>query len=165
VRTEVANQRTIPLALPIVAAVLLIARVLWLQIPDRDADEPSLVHWTPISRAETLAASNRKPILFVFTATSSTACRQLDEQVFADKQLAGRINDSLVAVRVVDRSQEDGMSPAEVAALERRYGIELFPTVVVTDARGAERQRIEGFRGREAFVSLLTNASRKPVRR
>lgn len=165
-RTETLNQRRIPLALPIVAALLLAARIVWLQIPHGDEEDVhSLVKWTSISAAQELARSEHKPILYDFTAAWCAPCKQLEAQVFADEKLAARINATFVAVRVLDRQQEEGMNPLAVNDLEKRYGIEVFPTLVVSDATGAELQRMEGFRGREAFVSLLTNASRKPLGR
>jgi thioredoxin-related protein len=74
------------------------------------------------------------------------------------------VNRAVVAVKVIDRKQEDGVNPSDVAMLQRRYSVNAFPTLIVADANGTERGRMEGYRGREAFASLLRNASRTPVR-
>jgi thiol:disulfide interchange protein len=163
-RTEVVNQRAIPVWLPAIAAVLLIARIVVLQLPEKKDDVKSLVEWTPISRAVKLAATTHRPILYEFSAAWCGPCREMEKQVFADPAMAAQINRRFVAVRVVDRKQEDGVNVPEVALLQRRYGVEAFPTLVIAEANGAERRRMEGFRGREAFASLLRNASRTPVR-
>jgi thiol:disulfide interchange protein len=163
-RTDIVNQRAIPIWLPAAAAVLLIARIVVLQLPDKTDDAKSLVQWTPISRAASLAAGTHRKVLYDFSAAWCGPCREMEKKVFADPAMAAQINRAFVAVKVIDRKQEDGVNAPDVALLQRRYGIEAFPTLVIAEASGAERLRMEGFRGREAFASLLRNASRTPVR-
>jgi thioredoxin-related protein len=79
----------------------------------------------------------------------------LDEEVFADPVLASGINDRFIAVRVLDRKQEEGKNAPEIEALEQRYVVRGFPTVVFVDANGSEQGRMEGFRGRDQFERLV----------
>ena len=60
-----------------------------------------------------------------------------------------------IAIRVTDRKQEEGKNSPEVEALQQRYSVRGFPTVIFTDANGIEQGRMEGFRGREQFEKLM----------
>ena len=159
------NQRTVPALLYVIAAVLLVGRIVWLALPDKDnEDHTSLVQWTPLSRAQAAAERTHKPILYDFSAAWCGPCRQMEREVFADPGMAGEINRRVIAVKVTDRQREDGVNKPDIAMLQRRYGVEVFPTLVVAGEDGAQRVRMEGFRGREAFASLLRNATRTPLR-
>jgi thiol:disulfide interchange protein len=163
-RIEPENQRTVPPLLYIVAAVLLVARIVYLALPEKKEVDHTLVQWTPLSRVQALAARTHKPILYDFSAAWCGPCRQMEKEVFSNAALAAEINRRVIAVKITDRQREDGMNKPEIATLLRRYGVEVFPTLVVAGENGAQRMRMEGFRGREAFASLLRNATRTPLR-
>jgi thioredoxin-related protein len=90
-----------------------------------------------------------------FTAEWCAPCHQLDAEVFADPELAAEINERFVAIRVTDRYREDGRNTPVVAELQRRYGVNAFPTVVFTNASGGELARLEGFGGRRQFQQVM----------
>ncbi|MDQ3280226.1 MAG: thioredoxin family protein [Acidobacteriota bacterium] len=152
------DQRAIPVSLIAVAAALLLLRIasaLWPVHEERPGKAGDLVHWLTIEEGAQLARSTGKPVLFDFTAESCQPCHMLDEQVFHDAKMAAAINQRFVPVRVVDRRQEEGANPRNVAELQRRFAVRAFPTVIFAGGDGSERARMEGFRGVEEFERVM----------
>lgn len=147
------SQRSVPVALIVVAAVLLAARFTY--TPTKRDSGQSLVRWVSPQVGIERAKDSGKPILIYFTAEWCGPCHVLEAEVFADPLAAGDLNDRFIAVKVTDRMQEDGRNTEEVAALEQRYSVRGFPTVVFTDANGSEQGRMEGYRGREQFERIV----------
>jgi thiol:disulfide interchange protein len=148
------DQRTVPWILIVAAAALLAARV-GVQFADKPQPVSDLVQWVPLERVGELAASRKKVVMIDFTADWCSPCHQLDAEVFADPEMAKRINERFVSVRVVDRKREEGRNAGNVEALEQRYNVRAFPTVVFVDADGFERGRMEGYGGREEFERVM----------
>lgn len=151
------SQRAIPVALFAIALALLAGRIVH-QTLKRDAPakgKDDLVQWVGPEEGVRLARMTNRPILFDFTADWCQPCHVLDAEVFRNPELARDINARFVAVRVVDRQQEEGKNRPEVAALQQRYSVRGFPTVVFADDAGRERARMEGFRGRAEFERLM----------
>ena len=155
-RTE-KNQRTVPIALIAIAALLLAARIVSYSMRTEDETSASgtLVRWVPIGSAPALAKKAGKPILYDFTADWCAPCHLLDDAVFKNPALAERINDRFIAVRVVDRQQEDGANPPAVQALQDRYKIRAFPTVVFADSDGNAKETMQGFSTVDGFERAM----------
>lgn len=154
---RIKNQRTIPIALIALATLLLAARILSYSMRSEETPEngSSLVRWVPIERAQALAVKSGKPILYDFTAEWCGPCHLLDAAVFKNEELASRINERFIAVRVTDRQREDGANPPDVQALQRQFGVNGFPTVVFADAAGNVKQKMQGFRDADAFEQAM----------
>jgi TolA-binding protein len=70
--------------------------------------------------------------------------------VYADPQVARYISEHLETVRVHVRNQKD-----EYKRLSERYNAQWTPTVLILDADGEERHRIEGFLPADDFLSQV----------
>lgn len=134
------------------------------RVTDKDRKEAGvgLVHWQQHESAPALAARAGKPILYDFTAAWCVPCHRLDKEAWGDDAIAEKVNSGFVAARVVDRQREDGKNPPGVSQLQRRYGIQAFPTLIVSDASGREIARSEGFRDRSVIARFLDES--RPAR-
>ena len=156
---ERTSQRALPLVLIAIALALVAARVTshFMKAAPAAASVSTdeLVRWVSLDEGRRIAAASHKPILYNFTAEWCGPCHILDAEVYADPAMAREINARFVAVRVMDRQQEEGRNPEPVAELQRRYTVRGFPTVIIAGADGAELARMEGYRGREGFARVM----------
>ena len=146
------SQRWIPLWLPVVAAVLIIARIISSQHEVKSTVD--LVRWVPLDRAERIAAATHKPVFYDFSAEWCGPCHVMEAEVFRDQRLAAMINDRFVPVRVVDTKAERGSNSPEVARLQKQYAVQGFPTIVVARG-GAAPQKVFGYGGRAQFEHFV----------
>jgi hypothetical protein len=70
--------------------------------------------------------------------------------VYPDPRVAQFVQDHFVPVRVHVREQRD-----EFKRLGERYGVQWTPTILVLDAQGEERHRIEGFLPADDLIPQL----------
>ena len=146
------SQRSVPVALFVIAAALLIARFTYAPSKERSHD---LISWVSPQAAASVASSTGKPILYDFTADWCRPCHLLDAEVFGDERLAAEIGERFVCVRITDRKQEEGRNAAYVDELQGRYAVRGFPTIVFTNAGGTELGRMEGYRGRAELERIM----------
>jgi thiol:disulfide interchange protein len=149
------SQRSIPIALFAIAVALLGTRIAVQAMKAERKASGELVQWLTVEEGLRAASTSNKPVLYDFTAEWCAPCHLLDDEVFRNPALAADINARFIPVRVVDRQQEDGSNPPRVDALQRRFNVNGFPTLVFADAQGNERGRMEGFRGREEFERVM----------
>jgi len=156
------SSRQLPRILLIVAAALLVARIgtgIWEERNPREPGEHAeFVQWQPIATAEAAARAQGKPIFYDFSAEWCGPCKMMSAEVFADENSAKEINSQFVPVRVVDRSREDGRNAREVQALQDRFRIEAFPTIVLYSPETGRHESITGYGGREGMLMKLSNA-------
>lgn len=72
-----------------------------------------------------------KPILYVFTAPWSGACKNLESNCFANKNIVNQIDACFYPMRVEDQSMTKHYNLPEVQKLEEEYGAVIFPMMVV----------------------------------
>src|SRR5262245_48692934 len=132
------STRVTPRWLIAVAALLLLARIALEVAVARPAPEAAeRIEWRPIETALDEARATGKPVLYDFTAEWCPPCQRMKAEVFSDARSARRIGELFVPVRVLDRAREEGRNTTEVAALQARYQVDAFPTLVIVDpARG-----------------------------
>ena len=180
------STRRDPLLLLAVAAALLVARVI-LGFTDHTAAEPGqspfqmhgsfstgstrmttppdvpagpdMVQWRSIAEGTTEGPRSGRPILYDFTAAWCPPCRALNREVFADPASAAFINQHFTPVRVLDRSREEGRNPPEVEALQERYQITGFPTLVVVHPGGDPPIVLDGYGGKAVTMGALEKAA------
>ncbi len=147
------KQRALPIWLPIVVVLLIVARIVSWKVPVKtDVD---LVHWTDIDEAVAVSTRSHRPILYEFSAAWCGPCHLLEREVFMDPDLSAKINRRYIAVKVIDRQREDGRNSDNVQRLMDRYGVNAFPTVVVAARDGSVQDRTVGYPGRDQFAAFL----------
>ncbi len=155
-------QTRVPLLLLVLAAAALVYRLVT-GIADRGPKDAasSLVTWRPMTSAPGTASAAAMPLLYDFTAAWCPPCRMLDAEGWNDIAIARRVNIEFIPVRVIDRQREDGRNTAEIDALQHKYRITSFPTLVAADASGRELARMEGYPGKDRLQAFLTEARKK----
>ncbi|MEO8349262.1 MAG: thioredoxin family protein [Acidobacteriota bacterium] len=151
---------------PIILWVLLAAALFRIVTTVSDREKggtgAGLVKWTAPEGAVAVARSSGKPILYDFTAEWCAPCKMLDRDGWADPGVAALVNDSFIPARIVDRTREDGKNPPWIDALQQRYRVNAFPTLVVAAPDGREIAIANGFNGKQKLVEFLEGSRRKP---
>jgi thioredoxin-related protein len=147
------KQRALPIWLLIAVVLLIVARIVSWKVPVKT--DVGLVHWMDIDQAMAASTRSHRPILYEFSAEWCGPCHRLEREVFMDPDLAAKINNRYIAVKVVDRQREDGRNADNVQRLIDRYSVNAFPTIVISERDGRVRDRTVGYPGRDQFAAFL----------
>ena len=115
--------------------------------------------WVAIAGAERQSSATGRPILYEFNAAWCGPCLMLNHEVFSDAGHARAIVASVVPVSVVDRYREDGHNPPEVDALQQRFQVQAFPTLVVLSPATGRFEKSEGYMGPDATVEWIAKSA------
>ncbi len=114
------------------------------------AGGPSLQWLTSEAEATARARAEHRPLLIDFTADWCKACKELAVETFAAPEVAARLS-SFVTVKVDATNDED----KAVESLKEKYSVVGLPTVIVLDADGKERARINEFTPPAEFMKRI----------
>lgn len=115
--------------------------------------------WTnSYADAKAYAAANHKLILADFTGSDwCPYCAQLQHEVF-NKQAFKDWSPNHVALLELDFPQRKRL-PANIKQqndrLRQKFGVNVFPTVIVLDANGKEIDRISGYGGAAKWMARI----------
>ena len=110
------------------------------------------VAWVERSAAADTAKASGKPILLNFTADWCPPCRGMNSQVYSQPEVAARLAELAVPVKVDMTDQDPGTDANRHAA---KFGVSSIPTRVLTDADGNELSRQVGGVPAEALLAWL----------
>lgn len=161
--------RAFPRTLLLIAAALLVARIgtaVWeaRRAPESGGDAPAAAHddrvrWVPAELAVQASHASGRPVLYDFTADWCPPCQLMKRELFADPAHAASLEALVVPVRVLDRMREEGRNAPVVDSLQRAFGIEAFPTLVVARPGSGRFEKLEGFRGAAATLDWVAGAA------
>ncbi len=123
------------------------------------AEVASAMQWVPIAAAEAQAKQTGKPVMYDFSAEWCAPCNMLKREVFENPALANELNGTVVPVKVIDRYQEEGRNPPDIAELQQRYAVDGFPTLVVVDPASGRKVQATGFMGANETVAWAKQAA------
>jgi thiol:disulfide interchange protein len=154
--TPTGSSRFDPSWLLLLAAALFLARVavgVWETYhPPKKSEK---ISWVPFERAEALSRESGRPILYDFSAEWCAPCNAMKDDVFADKKNAKIVEQTVVPVRLVDRTREEGHNTAFVDSLQRAYAVDGFPTLVVYSPSTGRSQMTSGYGGPEVTLKWI----------
>lgn len=110
---------------------------------------------TNYEKATSIARKQDKPVLVYFWTAWCTYCEDYNKNVYSDPVVQDRLDEFvLVAVNLDD----DG---GQAARLADQYNADYPPQLVATDSRGNRLVKINGYVGRDRFLSNLDRAQRR----
>lgn len=93
------------------------------------------------------AKKTQKIALLSFTAGQDCAgCSKLDDEVYAEEDVARFINECFVPIKVSLREHPESFG---------QFNVEWTPTIIIPDQNGKERHRMVGFLPKEDFLAQL----------
>jgi len=115
--------------------------------------------WTSLENAVAESSRNGKPILIDFSADWCEPCRRLKQEVFDDGTRGRTVQEAVIPVSVVDRAREYGRNPDSIENLQRQYGVEAFPTLVVYSPATGRVMKTRGYGDADQTVEWITQAA------
>ena len=130
--------------------------------PETDApgdDDAVYSTWTTFDVATKQARSNGKPIMLDFNAEWCGPCQALKGEVFEHAAAGTTVKAAVIPVSVVDRTREDGSNSVQVAELQQRFKVDVFPTLVVYSPATGRAVRLEGYPGAAETLRWITDTA------
>jgi thiol-disulfide isomerase/thioredoxin len=116
--------------------------------------------WTSFEGAMSESRSNGKPVLLDFNAEWCPPCQRMKRDLFENGAMGRAVQTAVILVSVVDRVRETGSNPADIEALQRQYGVQAFPTLVVFNPATGRSVATKGFGGAERTLAWIEEAAR-----
>ncbi len=128
-------------------------------LPALSAAASGGVRWRGLSDGHAEARKTGKPVLYFFTADWCAPCHVLEERVFSDAKAAREVERLYVPIILEDHRREEGANPAGMEQLARAFGVQGFPTLVVTRPGDKSGLRLSGWAGRERTLDFIGTAA------
>lgn len=136
----------------IVASLMIAAMIMAFAVSCGQKKEAQAAHLTKapfdttFAEAKLAAAKGDKPILIDFYTDWCTWCKKLDTEVYTDPRAIDYFSNKMVLYK----------TNAEVdTSLAHQFHISGYPTLVMTDSKGNEIDRIVGYLPTDAFLKQL----------
>lgn len=114
------------------------------------------VDWLDYGPGLARAAAEGKPVLVDFFATWCGPCKIMDRKTFHDPEVIREL-DAVVPVRI-DAEGSNPVAGYRGLDLADRYGVDVYPTLVLMDADGREIARSTGALPPDRFMAWLQRA-------
>lgn len=115
------------------------------------SDQPEASWLTDYDEAVALARERNDPLLLDFTGSDwCPPCIQLDRQVFRSERFREWSEGNVVLLKVDFPTNKELLPPGQLEAnraLEQRFRVDGYPTLVVVDVEGRELARWVGYGG------------------
>jgi thioredoxin-related protein len=123
-------------------------------------DAAPKVTWYDFNEGMKLAAEKKKPVVMDFYADWCGWCRKMEAEVFSDKEVAARLRDGFICIRLhTDRNQGETIKYKNHVLTKQEFtqmlGIQGLPTVVFMDRQGTLITKIPGYINKSTFLPLL----------
>lgn len=119
------------------------------------------VNWRSMEAAIAESQRTGKPLLLDFNADWCPPCQRMKHEAFENADIARAVEAAVIPVSVVDRYRETGANPPEIDDLQRRFGIEAFPTLVVLSLKNGQFAKSEGYGGPDATRDWIVQNARQ----
>ena len=107
-----------------------------------------------VSKAQTLAAKNERPMLVFVTSASCGYCTKMKRDSLSNQNVVSLINGSFVPLKL-DAGRDDQMIS--------RYRVDVYPTTIVVAPDGKVVDRIRGYVSARSFRDRLAKFVPRPA--
>jgi len=127
--------------------------------PTSEAPAGGGLHWRSFTDAVDESRRTGKPVMLDFNADWCGPCQRMKAEVFESPSHARAIEAAVLPVTLVDRAREMGANPSDLAALQQRFQIRAFPTLIVISPATGKATKQEGYMGDQATEEWITQAA------
>jgi len=115
--------------------------------------------WTTYDDALRQSRDTGKPVMLDFSADWCPPCQALKRELFDAAAMGTTVKSAVIPVSLVDRMRETGQNPPQIEDLQRRYGIQAFPTLIVFSPATGRSLRLQGYAGATETLRWITEAA------
>lgn len=160
-QTDDISTTNMPRRLLVLTFVLLLVRLGMIPFESNQAKASvDQIRWLTADQFDPENNSEGKLLLYEFGADWCEPCKRMESNVLANKQIASMITNRFVAIKVRDRLKEDGKNTQQISALEKKYHVFAFPTLVVVGSDGEAKATLVGSASALSTVHFLSRATR-----